>query len=344
MRTAHQLNQEEEMRLIGKKQKREQKRRQEEQEREEDLKRKQEKKEEKAKSRQKQLEYEKALISPKNYSLSDFYSIFKEHYGSVFNLYGICGPGTYCILGPTQQGKSHWIKHAYFYATSKLCPKERRLEFSTKIVISTISRYNKDYSWDEEIIHLEPSNEIITEILNERKKEMKKACKKLGKNLDFAEEWACQNPILIMADDTYGLCDFTTPGNSGARLCTKARHYGIYFVLAAQYIHQLGPVFHDNARAWVCFSCGADNHKKIIDKHHGVLHKELRRKCEEHNKKIYHMVVYITTWTFGKDFHARPNRVFALPPIPPLEHDIKKLKEMENRYSKFEQEEEEDND
>lgn len=283
------------------------------------------------------------MLNPKKFSINDFYVMFKAHFGSVYNFYGICGPGTYCILGPTEQGKSWWIKQAYFYATSKLCPDKKRLSFNNIIVISTISKYNKDYTWNENITHMEPSNEIITALLDERKAEMIEACKILKKPISEAEEWACENPILIMADDTYGLIDFTTPGNSGSRLCTKARHYGIYFVLAAQYVHQLGPVFHDNARCWVCFSCSADNHKKIVDKHHGVEYKELKRKATTFNKKPYHPVVYITTWRFGLEFHATPNRVFALLPIPSLDYDIKKLEEQESRYAKFKEEENEFN-
>lgn len=339
LKTAQTLNEERRQSELGKRKKQEEKERQRELELEEDQKRKKQKKEEKEKKRENEKNAENGesdIYHPKKYSINDFYQVFKEHYGSIYNLYGICGAGTYCILAPTEQGKSHWIKQAYGFATSKLCKKENRLEFKTKIVLSTISKYNKDYDWDDELVHLEPSNEMISFILDERKAEMKEACKKLNLDLNEAEDWAIKNPMLIMADDTYGLVDFTTPGNSGSRLCTKARHYGIYFVLAAQYVHQLGPVFHDNARVWVCLSCAPDNHKKIIEKHHGVLHKELMRKCIDYNKQMYFLVIYVTTWYFGRKFHVPANRVFGMPPIPSAEIELSKKQEMENRYKELE--------
>lgn len=246
------------------------------------------------------------------------YTIIKYHYGSIYNLYGLCGPGTYVMLGPTEAGKSNFIKELYFYATSLACSEEYRLEFHAIFAISSTATINKEYDWgdDIKIIKIHPSNQVIDELLKKRKEEMFLQTEKYNLPKSEQETWACDNPILVMMDDTYGLVDFTTPGNSCSKLATKARHYGIYFVLAAQYVHQLGPVFHDNARAWICFSCNAENHKKIIDKHHGR-HKELLKAASLHNRKQWCATIYITTWRFKNQFKEPANRVLLYFPIPP---------------------------
>lgn len=260
----------------------------------------------------------------------------KAHYGSIYNLYGLCGPGTYMLLGPTEAGKSWMIKQLYFYATTKMCPKERRIHFETVICLSTTSTINKDYDWNENIIHLQPSNDVIREIIKERKNEMIDACKELKIPKSEAEEWATDHPMLIMMDDTYGNVDFTTPGNPGSSLATKARHYGIWFVCAVQYVHQVGPVFHDNARCWICFSTNAKDHKKIVDLHHGI-NKELVKICSRHNKKAHHIVVYITTWRFRKFYGVKANRILLLFPIPSVDTDLKKKQEIKERYKQLQE-------
>lgn len=276
-------------------------------------------------------------------TVEEIYCIAKHHYGSIYNLLGLCGPGTYIALGPTEAGKSFFIKQLYFYATSPLVKEEFRLKFYCILALSSTAKINEEYDWNPDIVKIKPSNEAISMILKARKEEMFEACEKEHFPKSHQEEWAAKNPMLIIMDDTYGMVDFSRPGNSCASLATKARHYGIYFVLAAQYVHQLGPVIRDNQRCWICFSTNAENHKEIIFKHHGKDQKELIRICTTHNRKAHHPIIYITTWRFRKNFGVNANRVLKMFPIPPIDKDVildssdESEDDDDDRYEKFEQ-------
>lgn len=290
-------------------------------------------------------------------NVENIYKITKAHYGSIYNLYGLGGPGTYCALGPTEAGKSHTIKELYFYATSPLCEDRYRINFDPIIALSSTAKINKEYDWDDNIIKLKPTNAAVNDLLKNRKLEMTEECEKLGWEKNRREEWACAHPTLWMMDDTYGLVDYSTPGNSCAALSTKARHYGIYFVIAAQYVKQLGPVFHDNARMWICYSCNADNHWELISRHHGKgkENKALKDIVTKHNRKAHHPVVYVTTWRFRREYGFDAKRILLLNPVPPVDKAINEANEMEDssddedgdkneRYKNLEDDEELDDD
>lgn len=265
----------------------------------------------------------------------------KEYYGSPYNILGLGGPGTYCILGPTEAGKTFFTKQIYHYAISPSVKKEYRLHFEDIIILSATSKINEEYDWAPESTKKKPTNEAINEILAVRKMEMKEECEALGWPLNQREKWAEAHPIMIVMDDTYGMVDFTTPGNSCSKLATKARHYGIYFVLCAQYIKQLGPVFHDNARAWVCFSCNAENHKDIILKHHGKI-PELLKIVTSHNRRANHIIIYFTTWRFRKAFGVTANRVLKMFPIPEIDKAVLSKGSDDEKESRYGEEDDAD--
>lgn len=257
-------------------------------------------------------------------SAADVYAIAKEHYGSIFNLMGLGGPGTYCLLGPTESGKSFLIKQLYFYATSGWVPEDRRLKFSCIFVVSTTSTITEDFTWNSSIIHVEANDEALKEIIMVRKMEMMEECKKLGKPKSYAETWAEAHPILVICDDTYGTIDFTTNGNIAAGLATKARHYGIYFILAAQYMKQLGPVFRDNARMWVCMKTNMKDHREITDDHYGK-HVPLAQVARKNNYTPHNMSVYVITWRMEKHFDVQAGKLLLLPPVPDISKDLIKI-------------------
>lgn len=271
-----------------------------------------------------------------NFSVEEIYCMMKAHYGSIYNLFGLCGPGTYVCLGPTEAGKSFFIKQLYYYATSPLCTKEFQVNFETILALSSTAKMNDEYDWNPNILKIKPSNDAVNMILAERKKEIREECEKAGIPKSQGEVWAAAHPMLIYMDDTYGMVNFSVPGNSGGKLATKARHYGIWYVNAVQYVHQVGPLFHDNARTWICFSCNANSHKEIIERHHGKS-KELLKVVTSFNRKEHHPVIYITTWRFRKHFGVNANRVLLMYPIKSIEKDIKHFEEIESHYKQFEQ-------
>lgn len=252
-----------------------------------------------------------------SFTVEEVYCMAKDHYGSVYNLFGMGGPGTYILLGPTEAGKSFFLKQLYFYAISPLCEDKYRLDFNPVIVLSTTSKINAEYNFSQRIIKLKPSNEAIDKILAERKKEMKENC--IDKKL--REKWAEDHPMMIALDDTYGAVNYSVPNNSVAKLATKARHYGIWLVVNVQYIKQVGPIFHDNARMWITFSINTMNHRFIIQKHHGN-HKQLIKICASWTRKAYHPIVYVTTWRFRSEFGVLANRVLKLYPVEPLKESF----------------------
>lgn len=280
----------------------------------------------------KQRKEETPKVEVKNYSLEQIYCIAKENYGSIYNLLGLGGPGTYVLLGATEAGKTFCTKQLYFYAVSPLAKKERRVNFTDCIIISSTAEINDEYSWNPNSAFLPTSNATIDEVLEMRIEEMKEACDKLGMPHTYAEEWAEEHPIFMSVDDWYGKIDFTTPGNSGSELATKARHYGIYLLVNIQYKHQAGPVFWDNARMFICFGVNSDGHKDLSQRYHGK-NPELVKLCRNHNRTENNMVVYVRTWRFKRYFGVRSGRVMLLYPIPAIDRDIKRVKGYLSRYT-----------
>jgi len=271
-----------------------------------------------------------------NFSPEDMYTMINYHYGSVFNLFGLGGPGTYVFLGPTESGKTWCIKQMYAYATSKSVPKPQRVKLTDIIVVSATAKINDDYEWNPDIVKLEANNEVIKNLLAERIKECREACEALGKPMTYCETWGLQNPIMIISDDTYGSIDMITPGNASGTLATMARHFGIYFIIACQYVKQCGPLFKDNARMWVCFSTNKKNHRLLVDWFHGVDDDAIHQ-IRKHNAIENNIVVYVTTWHFKQKFQVAPQRIILLPPVEDASEHLSKRKRKsmkESRYKK----------
>lgn len=282
------------------------------------------------KSRQKRKKELKVPV--KNYTLDQIYCVAKENYGSIYNLLGLGGPGTYVLFGATEAGKTFCAKQLYFYAVSPLAKKERRIKFADCIIMSSTADINNEYTWNPNNVFFPKCDHSVDIFLNERIDEMKEACDKLGMPHTYAEEWAEEHPIFLVMDDWYGKIDFTTPGNSGSELATKARHYGVYFIINIQYKKQAGPVFWDNARMFICFGVNADGHKDLVDRYHGK-NPELVRVVRNHNRVENNMVVYVRTWRFKRYFGVAASRVMLLYPIPAIDKDIKRVKGYLSRYS-----------
>lgn len=279
-----------------------------------------------------QRKKEEPRVPVKDYSLEQIYCIAKENYGSIYNLLGLGGPGTYVLLGATEAGKTFCTKQLYFYAISPLVKRERRIKFSDTIIISSTADINTEYTWNENAVFFPVNNQSIDMLITERKDEMLEACDKLGMPHAYAEEWAQKNPIFVSVDDWYGRIDFTTPGNSGSSLATFARHYGIYLIVNIQYKHQVGPVFWDNARMFICFGVNADGHKDLVERYHGK-NPELVKACRSHNRIENNLVVYVRTWRFKKLYGVAAQRILLLYPIPPIDKDIKRVKGYLSRYN-----------
>ena len=259
----------------------------------------------------------------KEEELNTIYHILKLEFGSIYNILGYGGCGTYLLLGPTESGKTFIVEQLVAHATCGSVKKKRRVKFGDVILLSATSKDSKDFKQmptgsETELVELEPTEENFANVLKQRQQEIDDAINEEGLDDSLKEEWAQKHPILVIFDDTYGKIDMTNPNNQVSSLATLARHKGIYLVLCIQYIKQCGPPIKDNARAVICLSTFYKDHRFMISNIYGYLeNKDLLRELVNHNKLPHSIIVYMNNWVLrdndGNKVPAR--RVLKLHPI-----------------------------
>lgn len=273
---------------------------------------------------------ESETIKTKNDELKEIKELqynMRTQYGSEYNILGIGGCGTYILLGPTESGKTFLAEQLLAYAVCGSLKKSSRIKFHDYIVISSTARGTEDFRkvplvGVDEIQIIEPTEQNFADILAIRKKEICSSVQELGLPETAEEQWAMDNPIVIVTDDTYGDLNMTTQNNPVAALVTKARHFGIYLIFCLQYVKQCGPIIKENARAVICLNSNYNNHHYMISNFFGYLvHKEELHAAVKFNTLPMHLVIYYLKWNLYKCqgtkklFKLAAMRMFLLSPI-----------------------------
>lgn len=254
--------------------------------------------------------------------IRDWRYIMRTEFGSEYNFLGIGGCGTYVCLGPTESGKSFLVEQLLAYCTCGGVKRQNRIKFWDYILISTTAQNSHDFKkvplGEKSWLIVPPSEATFSQVIKIRENEIIECAAKAGFRESEREEWAMNNPIVIICDDTYSKINMTQPYNQVASLATKARHLGIYLILCCQYLKQVGPLIKDNSRAIICLSSGYKDHRTIIFDYFGYIqHKDELDFVVSFNKEPNNIIVYYLNWKIrknGKRVAAR--KIFAYNPIP----------------------------